>query len=132
MSTLIWSVPLGPHLTPTTTDATELLANDESWQSGIVEGPDMVETQTQVGSNTDHNYYLFYAGSDEGASTYGIGWASCPDGPSASCNDMSATGPCSARSRACRARGAPTSSRSSPPGSQSWHSPPGRGTRSAT
>ncbi len=91
MSTLIWSVPLGPHLTPTTTDATELMANDESWQSGVVEGPDMVETQTQVGSNTDHNYYLFYAGSDEGASTYGIGWASCPDGPSASCNDMSST-----------------------------------------
>ena len=91
MSTLIWSVPLGPHLTPSTTDATELMADDESWQGGVVEGPDMVETQTHVGSSVDHSYYLFYAGSDEGTSTYGIGWASCPDGPAASCNDMSSS-----------------------------------------
>ena len=39
MSTLIWSVPLGPHLTPSTTDATQLMADDESWQNGVVEGP---------------------------------------------------------------------------------------------
>ena len=55
-------------------------ADDAAWQSGIVEGPDMVETQTINGGTTTNTYYLFYSGSDEGASTYAIGWASCPGG----------------------------------------------------
>jgi len=99
MSTLIWSVPLGPHLTPSSTQPKELLQDDEQWQSGIIEGPDMYETQTVTGSGntatTTDNYYLFYAGSDEGTSTYGIGWASCPNGPYSDtlCNDRSALGP---------------------------------------
>ncbi len=91
MSALIWSVPLGPHLTPSSTDATELLDDDAPWQSGVVEGPDMVETPASGGGDT---YSLFYAGSDEGASTYGIGWADCGTSfPTAMCADMSTSGP---------------------------------------
>ncbi len=98
MSTIIWSVPLGPHLTPSTTEPTELMQDSPSWQSGIVEGPDMYETQTVTGSGnnttTVDDYYLFYAGSDEGASTYGIGWASCSSpSPANLCTDMSTSGP---------------------------------------
>ncbi len=90
VSTIIWSVPLTTGLRPVTSaDPVPLLQNDEAWQSGIVEGPDMVETQNG-GQDT---YYLFYAGSDEGASTYAIGWASCPAGPSAGCIDESGSGP---------------------------------------
>ena len=73
----------------------QLMSDDQPWQSGIVEGPDMVETQTPSGNSnppTD-NYYLFYSGSDEGASTYAIGWAGCPTGPSGPCTDMSTTSP---------------------------------------
>ena len=92
--TSIWSVPLTTDLTPVFDTPTLLLtANTQNWESGIVEGPDMVETQTGSGPSATDNYYLFYAGNDEGASTYGIGWASCPTGPSAACNDMSTAGP---------------------------------------
>ena len=38
-----------PHYLPTgSNQPTELMQDDESWQSGIVEGPDMVETSTQL------------------------------------------------------------------------------------
>ena len=37
-------------------------------------------------------YYLFYSGSDEGANTYAIGWASCA-GPLGPCTDRSSGGP---------------------------------------
>jgi len=93
--TVIWSIPLSANLTGFTGTATQLMRNDQPWQSGIVEGPDMVETQTPSGNSnppTD-NYYLFYSGSDEGASTYAIGWANCPAGPSGPCTDMSTTAP---------------------------------------
>jgi hypothetical protein len=84
--TSIWSVPLTTALTPVFTTPTSLLtANTQNWQSGIVEGPDMYETTTGT-------YTLFYAGSDEGASTYAIGWASCA-GPSGPCTDESRTAP---------------------------------------
>ena len=66
-----------------------LLRDDEPWQSGIVEGPDMVETTTRRRRLPT----LFYAGSDEGASTYAIGWASCPSGPAAVCDRESTSGP---------------------------------------
>ena len=89
---VIWSVPLATNLTGFTGTPTQLMRNSATWQSGIVEGPDMVETQTPIaGSNPPADtdaYYLFYAGSDEGASTYAIGWASCA-GPSGPCTDMS-------------------------------------------
>ena len=74
----------------------------------------MVETydDRQRHTSTTDNYYLFYAGSDEGASTYAIGWASCPSGPAAACTDMSTAGPCSPRPRACPGPAAPTSTTS--------------------
>ena len=84
VSTPIWAVQLTANLLAPTGEPSILLWDDETWQSGIVEGPDMVETPT-------NHYYLFYAGSDEGSSTYGIGWASCPSGPTAGCSDMSTT-----------------------------------------
>ena len=37
-------------------------------------------------------YYLFYSGSDEGASTYAIGWATC-SGPSGPCADATNSNP---------------------------------------
>jgi hypothetical protein len=92
-STMIWSVPLTADLLPSSTDPTPLLQDDAPWQSGIVEGPDMVETQTGTGGSTTYHDYLFYAGSYEGASTYAIGWANCPSGPSAGCQDQSTSGP---------------------------------------
>jgi Glycosyl hydrolases family 43 len=96
--TVIWSVPLAANLTSFAgTPVQLLLGADAPWQSGIIEGPDMVETQTTTGSGstatTTDSYYLFYSGSDEGASTYAIGWASCPTGPTAACTDMSTSGP---------------------------------------
>ena len=96
VSTTLWSVPLGPHFLPTGNSApTALMSDTQPWQSGIVEGPDMVETSTTSGGNnptTTYAYTLFYSGSDEGASTYAIGWASCA-GPSGPCTDESSTTP---------------------------------------
>jgi hypothetical protein len=94
VSTILWAVPLGPDFMLTgNAQPTELLQDDQSWQSGIVEGPDMVETSTTTGNTVTDNYTLFYSGSDEGASTYAIGWASCPSGPAAACTDQSASAP---------------------------------------
>jgi hypothetical protein len=96
VSTTLWSVPLGPGFLPTGNSApTPLMSDDQSWQSGIVEGPDMVETSTTSGGSnptTTYAYTLFYSGSLEGASTYAIGWASCA-GPSGPCTDESRTAP---------------------------------------
>jgi hypothetical protein len=94
VSTILWSIPLNSHYLPTGNDQpTELMQDDASWQSGIVEGPDMVETSTTAGGTTTNSYTLFYSGSDEGASTYAIGWASCPSGPAAGCTDRATSGP---------------------------------------
>jgi hypothetical protein len=88
VSTILWSIPLNSFYMPTGSNLpTELMQDDASWQSGIVEGPDMVE------NTTTNSYTLFYAGSDEGASTYAIGWASCPSGPAAACTDRATSGP---------------------------------------
>ena len=85
--TVIWSVPLAPDLqSPTSTAPTELLTDEEPWQDGVVEGPDMVETPAG-------GYDLFYSGNDAATSAYGIGWASCPSGPSVPCTDQSVAGP---------------------------------------
>jgi hypothetical protein len=93
-STTIFSMQLTTDLKPVSGGTvTQLLSDDEPWQSGIVEGPDMVETTTTNGSGTTDNYYLFYSGSQEGTSTYGIGWASCPQGPAAPCQEESGSGP---------------------------------------
>ena len=78
-TTTIWSAPLSQNLQRVTALGQPLLSNTEAWQSNIIEGPDMYDNQVTTGSGsgatTNDNYYLFYAGSDEGASTYGIGWA---------------------------------------------------------
>jgi len=67
----------------------------------------MVETSTPNGSNPPTiTYYLFYSGSDEGASTYAIGYADCPAGPSGPCTDMSTMSRCSALRR-CVGPGGP-------------------------
>jgi hypothetical protein len=96
VSTTLWSVPLGTNDLPTGNRApTPLMADDQPWQSGIVEGPDMVETSTTTGGSsptTTYTYTLFYSGSEEGASTYAIGWASCA-GPSGPCTDESTSSP---------------------------------------
>src|ERR1700744_205064 len=78
VNTSLWSVPLGSDFLPTGNNApTQLMSNDQSWQSGIVEGPDMVETPTNGGTGpTTYAYILFYSGSLEGASTYASGGAS--------------------------------------------------------
>jgi hypothetical protein len=83
--TTIWSVALTPNLTSFAPGASpvSLLTDDESWQSGTIEGPDMVETQTD-------NYYLFYVGNNVNSSTYAIGWATCP-GPTSPCTDAPST-----------------------------------------
>ena len=86
-STIIWSIQLSADLlTPASTNPNQLLADSQPWQSGIVEGPDMVETRT----GNSYQYYLFYAASYEGASTYALGWASC-GGPSGPCTDKSSS-----------------------------------------
>ena len=92
MSTIIWSVPLGSDLLPSSTDPNPLMQDDEQWQSGVVEGPDMYYLPGNGSHGSGGSYYLFYAGSDEGASTYGIGWASCT-GPSGPCNNQSTSSP---------------------------------------
>ncbi len=103
MSTIIWSVPLTHDLMPSGDGPTALLQDDEAWQSGIVEGPDMVETPTTGNPNETT---LFYAGSDEGASTYAIGWASC-SGPGGPCTDKSTSGPLLATSPGMSGPGGP-------------------------
>jgi len=107
-NTTIWSVPLASDLIPVSGDTpTPLLTAGPAWQSGIVEGPDMVQTHTGTGSNTQYYDYLFYAGSDEGSSTYGIGWASCPSGPAGGCTDQSTSGPLLASSPGVSGPGGP-------------------------
>jgi Glycosyl hydrolases family 43 len=87
-SSSIWSVPLNEHYQLDGGSAVQLLtATASSWQSNIVEGPDMYETPT---TNT---FYLFYSGSQVDTSAYGIGWASCPSGPAAPCTDESVSAP---------------------------------------
>ena len=83
---IIWSVPLSSNLlTPTSTVPTQLLGSTAAWQDGVIEGPDMVENQG--------TYDLFYAGNDVYTSSYAIGWASCPSGPSGPCQDQSTASP---------------------------------------
>ncbi len=95
-STIIWSAPLSQNLKNVTGNPVMLMHDDESWQSGIVEGPDMYDNQVTQGSGgsatTTDNYYLFYAGSDEGANTYAIGWATCT-GPQGPCQDSQTDNP---------------------------------------
>ncbi len=91
VSTVIFSAPLSQNLKNFTSNPVLLMDDDQSWQSGIVEGPDMYDNQVTSGGgggSTTDNYYLFYAGSDEGANTYAVGWATC-QGPQGPCQDSS-------------------------------------------
>jgi len=78
----LWAQQLtqsGTTLAPGTTP-TALLQPDQSWQHGVVEGPDMVLDNGQ--------YILFYSGSDWTTDTYAIGYARCA-GPLGPCTDQS-------------------------------------------
>jgi hypothetical protein len=79
INSYIWSQPLSANLTTLEGSATAILADDQPWQDGIVEGPDMVDH-----SGVD---YLFYSGNYEGSANYAIGYAVCAQGPSAPCAD---------------------------------------------
>jgi GH43 family beta-xylosidase len=79
-NTYIWSQPLSSNLVSLTGSPTSVLEDDQPWQDGVVEGPDMVDQ-----GGTD---YLFYSAGDFGTTLYGIGYATCssPIGP---CHDAS-------------------------------------------
>ncbi len=81
-TTSLWVAPLSSDFDLVGTPR-ELLNADQSWQSGNIERPDMIEE--------DGVYYLFYAGNDYSSASYSIGYATCnsplgpcvdsPDGP---------------------------------------------------
>ena len=75
----IWSQPISANLLSLQGVPVPILGADQSWQDGIVEGPDMVDH--------DGTDYLFYSGNDEGSASYAIGDAVCTQGPSAACTD---------------------------------------------
>jgi len=82
----LWSIPLNANYAPASASPTELMAaNQSSWQSGIIEGPDMYESAA-------NGYYLFYSASQVDTAAYGIGWAACA-GPQGPCIDESSGGP---------------------------------------
>jgi hypothetical protein len=72
----LWSAPLRADGLAFTGPPTVLLAPDQGWEHGIVEGPSM----TLVGGR----FYLFYSGGRWDTSGYAIGYAVC----------ASANGPC--------------------------------------
>jgi hypothetical protein len=77
----IWSEQLNPAGTGLVGAApTELLAADQSWQSGIVEAPDLVLSGGR--------YFLFYSGNDWDSADYAIGVATC-SGPLGPCTEAS-------------------------------------------
>ncbi|MFZ0664427.1 MAG: glycoside hydrolase family 43 protein [Acidimicrobiales bacterium] len=75
----LWAVPLNANL-DIDGSASELLASDQGWQQGDVEGPNMQEH--------DGTYYLFYGGNSYLSNRYSVGYATCasPLGP---CSDSS-------------------------------------------
>jgi hypothetical protein len=75
--TTLWAVTLNSDLQIAGTPSV-LLTDDQQWQAGDIEGPDMIE---QNGT-----YYLFYVGNEYFSVRYAIGYATCssPLGP---CSD---------------------------------------------
>jgi hypothetical protein len=73
----LWAVALNPDFQIAGTPSA-LLTDDQPWQAGDIEGPDMIE---QGGT-----YYLFYSGNAYFSARYAIGYATCasPLGP---CSD---------------------------------------------
>jgi beta-xylosidase len=81
-ATTIWSEQLDPSgmaMAPNTVPV-QLLVPDESWQGGMIEAPDLVETGGR--------YLLFYSGNYWGSSNYGVGFATCT-GPLGPCTEAS-------------------------------------------
>ena len=72
--TTLWSVTLNASFDIDGTPR-EILSDDQPWQAGVIEGPDMVEQ--------DGIYYLFYVGNAYFSTQYAIGYATCasPLGP---------------------------------------------------
>ncbi len=83
----LWSVPLDADLLPAG-PPTLLLDDDQAWQQGVVEGPDMV--------GAGGAYLLLYGANDWSSARYAIGYAVCAT-PSGPCSDqpgpLLATGP---------------------------------------
>ena len=76
----IWSAPIDPNLDALTGSPVAVLTNDQAWQEGVVENPNMVEV--------NGSYHLFYSGGPYFTASYATGVADCasPLGP---CTDSS-------------------------------------------
>jgi hypothetical protein len=77
-ATHLWSESLDPDLDLTGATPALLLSNDESWQAGIIEGPNMVDE--------DGTFDLFYGAGHYTSAGYSIGYATCA-GPAGPCSD---------------------------------------------
>ena len=80
MPSRIWSAPIDPDLDQLTGSPVAVLNDDQSWQDGVVENPDMVEV--------NGSFHLFYSGGPYFTASYATGVADCasPLGP---CTDGS-------------------------------------------
>ncbi len=76
----IWSAPIDPNLDALTANPEAVLTNDQAWQEGVVENPDMVEV--------NGSYHLFYSGGPYSTASYATGVADC-DSPLGPCFDDS-------------------------------------------
>jgi len=77
----LWSQQLdaaGTGFAPST-DPTQLLAPDQSWEGGVIEAPDLVAVSGR--------YYLFYSGNLWKGASYAVGVASCA-GPTGPCTSL--------------------------------------------
>jgi hypothetical protein len=92
MHTFIWSVPLTSSLVPTGAAPQQLLQDNQGWQGGVVEGPDMVY-EPATGGGGGGTYVLFYSGGVYGTNTYAVGWATCTNGPGQPCQDSTTDNP---------------------------------------
>jgi hypothetical protein len=81
LASQIWSAPIDPNLDALTGNPVAVLTNDQAWQEGVVENPDMVEV--------NGTYHLLYSGGTYSTASYATGVANCitPLGP---CTDGSA------------------------------------------
>jgi hypothetical protein len=90
--TFIWSVPLTSSLLPMGAAPVQLIQDNQAWQSGVVEGPDMVYEPATGGGGGGVDV-LFYSGGVYATNTYSVGWATCPNGPGQSCQDSTTDNP---------------------------------------
>jgi hypothetical protein len=75
--TSLWATSLNPDFQISGAPSA-LLTDDQPWQAGDIEGPDMIEQ--------DGTYYLFYGGNAYFSTHYAIGYATC-DSPLGPCSD---------------------------------------------